>query len=238
MLTLNDPQGKVGAAMSGSGNVGVFSNGDAVVGLKAEKDGRGSVMVGREGKRLAVLSADEDNPASGSLVLNGSSGKPVLKASERISTSDARITIGGNEGQYAVTVSGPSGSAHAAFGEAKIGGGVFAAYNTGGQIGAIVSGTGQIHVADTSGRTFATMVAEAGQGAFTVRSKSGTTIARLGEGTGGGMLQLANQGGNAMVEAGIHTSGVGLVRTFPLGSPGAAMVGMPGTFLIGRAGGK
>ena len=87
-------------------------------------------------------------------------------------------------------------------------------------------------------RAIAAMVAEKGQGSFTIRNGSGTTVARLGEGIGGGLLQIANGEGFAMVEAGIHPSGVGLVRAFPVRSPGAGMVGMPGTFLIGRPGGE
>ena len=58
--------------------------------------------------------------------------------------------------------------------------------------------TGQIHVANGAGQTFATMVADKNQGAFSIRTASGTTIARLGEGTGGGLLQLADLAGNGM----------------------------------------
>ena len=97
---------------------------------------------------------------------------------------------------------------------------------------------GEIHIIDAAGVTRATMASNGNDAAFTVRNASGTTIARFGEGTAGGLLQLANSGGNAMVEAGIHTSGVGLVRAYPIGSPGLGMVGMPGTFLLGRAGSK
>ena len=42
--------------------------------------------------------------------------------------------------------------------------------------------------------------------------------------------------GHATVEAGTHPKGVGLIRAFPVGSPGGGMVGMPGTFLLGRIG--
>ena len=77
-----------------------------------------------------------------------------------------------------------------------------------------------------------------GEGAFSIRSAGGTTVVRIGEGTGGGLLQIANSGGNAMVEAGLHPTGAGIVRAYPLGSPGGGMVGMPGTFIMGRPGGK
>jgi hypothetical protein len=71
-------------------------------------------------------------------------------------------------------------------------------------------------------------------GAFSIRSASGTTIARLGEGNAGGLFQLANSGGNAMVDAGVLPSGAGAVRAYPLGSPSAGLLGMPGTFIMGR----
>jgi hypothetical protein len=149
------------------------------------------------------------------------------------------VTVASNEkGAFGVTVAGTGQSLVARLGEASVGGGAMATYNASGTIGAIVSGTGQIHVANSAGQTFATMVAEGNQGAFTIRSASGTTVARLGEGTAGGLFQLADQAGNAMVEAGIHPSGVGLVRAYPLGSPARGLVGMPGTFLLGRADNK
>jgi hypothetical protein len=62
-----------------------------------------------------------------------------------------------------------------------------------GTIRAIVSGTGQIHVAGDEGSTLATMVAEGGEAAFSIRNKGGTTIVRIGETSAGGVLQLADQ---------------------------------------------
>jgi hypothetical protein len=56
--------------------------------------------------------------------------------------------------------------------------------------------------------------------------------------THGGLLQLGDNGGMAKVKAGIDSAGVGLVQAMPLGSPGAGLVGMPGTFLRGREGGQ
>ena len=62
-------------------------------------------------------------------------------------------------------------------------------------------------------------------------------VGHFGQGAaGGGLLQLANPGGNAQVEAGVLASGAGIVRTFPNGNPGAGLVGMPGTFIMGRPG--
>ena len=67
-------------------------------------------------------------------------------------------------------------------------------------------------------------------------NSKGQTIAALQQGqTGGALLQLQDAGGNGVVAAGVHPqTGVGLVQTFPHGNPGAGLVGMPGTFLMGR----
>ncbi|HEX5386626.1 MAG TPA: hypothetical protein VFW66_08015 [Gemmatimonadales bacterium] len=65
-------------------------------------------------------------------------------------------------------------------------------------------------------------------------ANSVTVVALTQEASGGGYLQLGNAAGATTVEAGTTPSGVGLVRAFPLGSPGAGLVGMPGTFILGR----
>jgi hypothetical protein len=203
------------------------------------------VSIGQaEGGYGAILVRDQDAKTrlrlegSGMLSVEDAAGQGIFRVSEKFSAASARVSIGAEQsGHYSVRLTGPSGTPLATVGEAKVGGGVVLAYSAAGQIAAVVSGTGQILAAD-GGTIRAAMVAEKGQGSFTIRNGSGTTVARFGEGTGGGLLQIANSGGHAMVEAGIHPSGVGLVRAFPVRSPGAGMVGMPGTFLIGRPGGE
>lgn len=81
-------------------------------------------------------------------------------------------------------------------------------------------------------------IAADGRATLELSADSGTVVSHLGQGaSGGGVLQLANAGGNAQVEAGVLGSGAGIVRTFPNGNPGAGLVGMPGTFIMGRPGG-
>lgn len=234
LLTLSDAQGRPGAALSGDGNIGVFYGGKAVAGMKAEGQGQGALLVGDgQGKHIARLSVDPVSRTSGLLLLSGSGDKPLLKVSEKAVHGDARVTIGAGSGGYDVAIAGQSGKLAAAMGEAvKVGGGAVVAYNAAGTIGSILSGTGQIHVADDSGKTLATMVAQNGEGAFSVRNPSGATIVRLGQGKHGGLLQLADEGGSAMIEAGSFP-GRGIVRAYPLGHPGMGMVGMPGTFISG-----
>ena len=251
-VTVHDASGansvaQLGADGSGAGRLLVRGEGRSVATLGPSQLGQLGLTIGTnekapgaafgllsDGTGQAVLAGD----GGGEVVVGGYKTGPVgMRLLD--SSGGERVTIAtGEKGAFGVTVAGPGQSPVARIGEASVGGGVVATYNSAGTIGAIVSGTGQIHVANNAGQTFATMVAENNQGAFSIRSASGTTIARLGEGTGGGLFQLADQAGNAMVEAGIHPSGVGLVRTHPIGSPGLGMVGMPGTFLLGRPGNK
>ena len=233
LLTLSDAQGRPGAALSGDGNIGVFYGGNAVAGMKAEGEGQGALLVGGQGKQIARLSVDPANRTSALLLLNGSGDKPLLKVSEKTKPADARVTIGAGSGGYDVAVADQSGKLVAAMGQAvKAGGGVVAAYNAAGNIGSILSGTGQIHVADNSGKTMATMVAESGQGAFSVRNTGGATIVRIGEGKNGGLIEIGDQAGTVMVQAGSFP-GRGVVRAYPLGYPGMGLLGMPGTFISG-----
>ena len=68
-----------------------------------------------------------------------------------------------------------------------------------------------------------------------IATENATVVGHLGQGaSGGGLLQIASPGGNAQVEAGVLADGAGIVRTFPNGNPGAGLVGMPGTFIMGR----
>jgi hypothetical protein len=81
----------------------------------------------------------------------------------------------------------------------------------------------------------ATLALTNGKPSIELSNDDSKVVATMGQGsTGGGVIQLGDAAGNAMVEAGVTTSGVGLVRTLPIGTPGAGLVGMPGTFLIGR----
>ncbi len=74
-----------------------------------------------------------------------------------------------------------------------------------------------------------------GKASVEVANDDGTVVANMFHGSsGGGALQLGDASSNAMVEAFVTANQTGLVRTHPLGTPGAGLVGMPGTFIIGR----
>lgn len=67
-----------------------------------------------------------------------------------------------------------------------------------------------------------------------INNQSGVAVASLLPGIDDdGVLRLGDAAGNTMVEAGI-AEGVGQVRAYPLGNPGAGLLGMPGTFISGR----
>jgi hypothetical protein len=227
--------GSDGGGVTALGAAGTPTNG---IGFTHESDGTATLLaIGPDGKPRFKYSS-EGLVATGPMTLFDAAGKGLLKVAERVSPGDARITIGGGDkGNVAVNVANAGGTAVAGLGEAGIGGGVTWTSSATGTIRAIVSGTGQIHVANDAGVTLATMVAEQ-TGTFTIRNPTNVTIAKLGAGQRGGILQLANEGGNATVEAGVLSDGVGVVRAYPLGNPALGLVGMPGTFIMGFGGKK
>lgn len=83
-------------------------------------------------------------------------------------------------------------------------------------------------------KTLVALAAVGGKPALDMTSYQGTAIVEITEGSNGGKLQLGDLSGNAMVEAGVTQGGLGLVRTFPMGNPGRALLGLPGTFILGK----
>jgi hypothetical protein len=244
--------------------VGEPEGGGVIVGVGASR--AGAIMVRRadgsvgvdiaqaEGRPLGVHVFDSAGARAIAALGTTQSGLPMLVVGEpegggvvigvgasqsgaivvRRDDGSVAVDIAQTEGFYGVTVAGASGTPLARLGEARNGAGAVSTFDPTGNLRAVMNGlNGEIHVVDASGASRATMVAE---GAFSIRSAGGATLVRIGEGTGGGLLQIANSGGNAMVEAGVHPTGAGIVRAYPLGSPGGGMVGMPGTFIMGRPG--
>lgn len=242
----------VGEETGGAVRVGVGASGAAFVSVSRSDSSEAISLGQRDGgamalrvfdaagnKAVAELGGDAGSQG-GALTIDSGEGSPMLRVAGSVSSGDARVTIGaGQKGNVAVNVSNSSRAPVASFGEAGIGGGVFAAHSSSGTIRALLSGSvGELHLADESGTTRATVVGASSGGALSVRNASGTTIARMGEGQQGGMLQLANAGGSATVEAGTLPDGTGVVRAYPLGNPALGLVGMPGTFIMGFGGKK
>ncbi len=81
-------------------------------------------------------------------------------------------------------------------------------------------------------------MAENGRVSLEISNDSGTVVSQLGvNSSGSGILEIGNAAGFAMAQAGVlNGSGAGIFRTFPNGNPAAGLVGMPGTFIMGRSG--
>lgn len=220
--------GNVGVELSQTGGrpMGVYvldtAGAKAVAELTADTKGNGKLTIG-------------DSNAGGVTMGVGASGAGVHVV--RRADGKVGVDVSQLEGRpMAVRVLDAAGSKPLAMlGVAANGAGVVATYDPAGNLRAIMNGLqGEIHTIDAAGKSRATMTAE---GAFSIRNTQGTTVVRIGEGSaGGGALQMANSGGNAMVEAGTLPTGVGVVRAYPLGTSAAGLIGLPGTFIMGREG--
>ncbi|MEO6058252.1 MAG: hypothetical protein ABIQ49_15620 [Gemmatimonadales bacterium] len=126
-----------------------------------------------------------------------------------------------------------------AFASALANGGFFKARAGGGAREVVMGGTGDyggFEVRDGAGQKRAVLALMGdSKPILGLRNDNNVSVLALTTGaSGGGLLQLGDASGNSMVEAGTTAEGVGLVRAYPLGSPGAGLVGMPGTFILGR----
>ena len=128
-----------------------------------------------------------------------------------------RMLVGKSmSGHYELSVNASTGQPVAGIGESNGGSGVMTLGNTDGHIKA------QMYLDPKGG------------GAACLANSGGSCAIELGVGpSGAGQFIVANAGGKTLVDAG-QISGVGVIRAYPLGSPGAGLVGMPGTFLMGR----
>jgi len=106
------------------------------------------------------------------------------------------------------------------------------------RIGGTALGTGELFVADTDGNVKAAMLMEKdGRGTVFAQNGQGIPVAKLTQGTStdGGLLMITSADGTPMVDAGVHPAGFGLVRTGPGSFMMAAGVGLPGSFIMGKA---
>jgi hypothetical protein len=99
-----------------------------------------------------------------------------------------------------------------------------------------VNGKVAAFVLRQGGQTRGTLaIAEDGKPVLNMSNDNLVTVVALTQGkSGGGYLSLGTATGASAVEAGTTPQGVGLVRALPVGNPGAGLVGMPGTFIVGR----
>jgi hypothetical protein len=111
--------------------------------------------------------------------------------------------------------------------------------------GKLIAGVGQgngddgvVTVSDAQGNQRAAMfVTPQGGGILQVLNKSGQGVGSLyATEAGNGRMELLNNAGVVMVQAGVNEYNVGVVRAGPAGfHPGVGILGLPGSFISGKA---
>ena len=204
------------------------SQSDAAIRLGKDEDGM-AVAVG-PGPDVARLGRDDEGggqltisdlqgnaraniSGEGTLQIWDSSDKGLLTVAEDVSGDNASVTIGGEDDGTRIKI---ASSKSVIMGTD---GGVagFAAYQ--------------------GGRPLSSLTLTETGSHLNLANGGGTTVVSLEVSpAGNGRFQLGGSDGQATVEAGVTTDGLGVVRAYPLGNPGAGLVGMPGTFILGRSG--
>lgn len=173
--------------------------------------------------RLAVKELGAVNQVKAPFVVVDARGKPLLRVQDNPSRS--------------VILFSASGAALALI-SALPEGGFFKAKSESGfpeVVMGVTTGVGALIVRDADSKARATMGLINGKPSIEFTNENYVGIATIGQGTtGGGFLQLGDAEGNARVDGGVNVKGCGVVRTHPLGNAGVGLVGMPGTFLLGR----
>ena len=173
--------------------------------------------------RLAVKELGIVNQIKAPFVVVDAGGKPLLRVQDNPSRSVTLFSTSGAQ------VAGMSALPEGGFFKATSGSG-FPQIVVG-----VTTGLGALVVRDADSKARATLGLINGKPSLEFANDNHVNIAAFGQGTtGGGFLQLGDAEGNARVEGGVNANGCGVVRTHPLGNPGSGLVGMPGTFLIGR----
>jgi hypothetical protein len=175
-----------------------------------------------EGK-LAAKELGMANQVNAPFVVVDARGKPIF-----------RVQDGTGRGLSLFSASG----AQVAFISALPEGGFFKAKSATGFpeiVVGVTTGVAALVVRDADNKARATLGLVNGKPSLEIANENYANIAAFGQGpTGGGFLQLGDAAGNARVDAGVNVKDCGVVRTHPLGNAGVGLVGMPGTFLLGR----
>jgi hypothetical protein len=173
--------------------------------------------------RLAVKELGTGNQVKAPFVVVDARGKPLLRVQDNPSRNVTLFSASGAQ------VAGMSALSE---------GGFFKATSESGFpqiVVGVTTGLGALVVRDADSKARATLGLINGKPSLEFANDNHVNIAALGQGTtGGGFLQLGDAEGNARVDGGVNVKGCGVVRTHPLGNAGVGLVGMPGTFLLGR----
>jgi hypothetical protein len=231
------------ASQSGRGKLQLNSTANKAAVMLDTGQGAGSLEIFDANKRLARLDASR---GGGSLELFDAEGLAArLDAdvgSGALELYDGQKPVArlgkGSNGNSVFRLMGKAGADVVALGEdTKGNGAVWINHGSGSRLASIYAdadGETAINAHDAAGKVVATMAVGAdGGGAFQILNGSGQIIGSIGQGQNGGMLQLNNMTGAPMVEAG-NTGSVGVVRAGPIIRTGGAMLGLPGSFILGR----
>ena len=106
-------------------------------------------------------------------------------------------------------------------------------------VGESKAGTGALVVGDLGGRTRAAVEVDAGKGAVDIFNATGNGVASLTESVnGGGLLVLTDANSNATVMMKANNNRYGVVMALPPGLPYVPKSGLPGSYMLGCAGGS
>ena len=106
-------------------------------------------------------------------------------------------------------------------------------------IGESRAGTGAIVVGDNQGQVRASLAVNDGKGAVNIFSSSGGAVSMLSQSAnGGGLLVLTDASNTARVLMKNNDNRYGVVMTFPSGFPYVPKSGLPGSYMLGCAGGS
>jgi len=225
-LTIVDRQGKkifsVGAAANDSSFATLFnSNEQGVATMGATSDGGYFSVRNEDGSRRARLSADTTWVG---LSINELIEETITEEGRtRVATRDVtRIELGRRPtGSYALRFPTKTGELIAGIGESP-------------------AGSGAMIVGDASGGKRASLsVGSDGKGLIIIFNAAGVAIAALGEATGntGGEFALGDSAGSPRVKMGTNDNRYGVVMALPRGMPYVPKSGLPGSYMLGCAGG-
>ena len=218
-------------------------------GVKHPSEARVSTLEEEVRQLQRELNKSNDFIFKAPFIISGKSGEPIFIVQETEAGPSAEVQLKGTpivqfgigpKGNPAVRILGPLGERAVALGLAAQGFGALQLYD-----GTTDSPKAWIYGGGTSGPVVgvskdgttaaaALTIGRDGEASLEIKNTKGVGVISLHPGTsGGGVLQLGDAAGNTMVEAGV-AGGVGQVRAYPTGNPGAGLLGMPGTFISGR----
>jgi hypothetical protein len=220
-------------------------NANGLVAAQVASVGDSAFLIARDGRSKDPTGRSSSlwmSERGGGLDVRDRNGTPIVQVQDREFVRDLNGNVLKDEkGQLATNPRGlavfnEQGSEVALLGVGEDAGGRVRTLSTNGtaaaEMGVVATNpVVSLRIGKESQAAFAIVGGKAG---LNLRSASGVPLVALTEGQYGGRLQLGDAAGNAMVEAGVLESGVGVVRALPFGNPGGGLLGLPGTFIVGR----